>query len=238
MKDSEIKKDNQELLDIRVPKESVFLAIEKGLAEGANKSHKKGWLIFGFIAITLFISTSIVFFTNPALADTIANIFGGAKLEKVDPAQEPEVAPKEIEEEEKVQQKYGIEPLKIDHGNQVTQEMLMKYWWAVVDESPNIYDNQTIPVFKYTETEVILSQIDKVTGAEVPIEYAAGQSETTMAYTLVGDVIEEKIYLSSQVLQNYFQASWVEDVLVLFPNDEYDHKDERKRMLQPVKLVE
>ncbi|WP_086349591.1 hypothetical protein [Candidatus Enterococcus clewellii] len=204
------------------------------------------WLVLG--SSVLLLGGGILLYTNNNLANAGQESAPGAKLNKV--AKKPFALPKKettstveaLPENTSVDETMAIRPIEIEHGPQVTQEDLMNHKWIPFDpqmeeimkeegeENHSLMDKS---VHTFHKTERQIESVNSETGEIIP----AMKGETKSFYTLQGDIFHEEFQLTNQTLQATYQLSWQGSKILFNPYDEYDHKEERQVVLQPVEIV-
>ncbi|MGL4694950.1 hypothetical protein [Enterococcus larvae] len=197
------------------------------------------WVVLG-VSVVLMGGTVLLYTMNNS-ADAGQESGPGAKLNKV--AKKPFALPEKAEtsavEEPTIAETAAVRPIEIEHGAQVTKEDMMKYKWIVVDMhseagEEGFASTTFATLHTFTETERKMITIDRQTGET--LENIKG-ADTGSIYTLIGDIFHEEFQLTNQTLQATYQLSWQGSRILFNPYDEYDHKEERQSMLQPVEIV-
>ncbi|MBL1225749.1 hypothetical protein [Enterococcus sp. BWR-S5] len=202
------------------------------------------WVIVSVGVVSL--GGAILLYTTNQPADAGQETTAGAKLNKV--ADKPFALPKETQvssveeaqsEEAVVDETVAVRLIDIEHGAQVTKKDLMKYKWMAVDtyleelgEDLSSVEFSTIHTF--TETERKLETVNTRTGESLE---PTAKPATSSVYTFDGNIFHEEFHLTNQTLQATYQLSWQGNRILFNPYDEYDHKEERQTVFQPVEIV-
>lgn len=238
---------------IRVPKEETFKAIETGIYLGkkdVNKYKRKKYII-GLVALA---ALAVIIVQHSIIVDAVTEVVVelGAKLTKVKPEDPQETAPKkasynhkvivypESEELETTVTDFDgikfIKPITLETNTKITKELLMKYHWAPLaaddkDELALDVVQSSFSVRTFNKDQVNVSMFNTDTGAQVELD------DDLITYSIKGNKYEEKIILESGTeLEGKYELSIVDGLLVMFPNDEYDHKKEREILFQAIEL--
>ncbi|MEI5988923.1 hypothetical protein A5881_000410 [Enterococcus termitis] len=170
---------------------------------------------------------------------------GGAKANKISegPTELPDEVKREVNMAE-YQENSLVRPIQIEHGTQVTKEDLMKYNWVMVDEE---YEMQTpveqVHIFTEKKRKIItfdkesgkaLNEMNRATGEELP----PGEDPYIIGYTMTDNEFREEVKLHDQILSTTSKVYWDGNKVIFTPFDEYDHKEERQTIFQPVEFVE
>jgi len=173
----------------------------------------------------------------------------GAKMTKT--SDKPNELPKEAKQTIQVntfKENSIVRPIKVEHGEEVTKEELMKYSWVGLDqgmdeeflqnkefESVHIFTEQKRKIITFDKKSgKALNELDKETGKELP----PGENLSIIGYTMTGNEFREEVKMHDKTLSSTFKVYWVEDKIVFTPFDEYDHKEERQTIYQPVEFIE
>lgn len=141
-----------------------------------------------------------------------------------------------------------IRPIKVEHGEEVTKEELMKHSWVLLENGVAQEDDQhngveLVHMFTERKRKIItfdkqsgkaLKERNKETGQELP----PGDDESRIGYTMNGNEFHEEIKMHENVLKSTYKVYWIDDKIVFTPFDEYDHKEERQTVFQPVEFIE
>lgn len=238
---------------ISVSKEKTFKAIETGIylaeKEVVKKSRKKHYFI-GLIAIAV-LAVTIMQYTT--IVDAVTGFVDemGAKLTKVKSEDSLETVPENINYNRKVvvysetepiitnfKSLTVLKPINLEKEMKITKELLMKFNWVVLD---NYEEDEFVlrifqsscSVWNFENEQVKVSTLNTDTGVQV-----LDKDDSIVAYSIRGNNYEEKITLGSGTeLGGKYELSIVNGLLVMFPNDGYDHQKERQRVLQAVEIT-
>ncbi|ALS00992.1 hypothetical protein ATZ33_06310 [Enterococcus silesiacus] len=173
---------------------------------------------------------------------------GGAKANKISDG------PTELLDEAKTQvnvveykENSLVRPIQIEHGPQVTKEDLIKYNWVLLYIGMDEEDIQTtveqVHIFTDKKRKIItfdkqsgkaLNELNRATGEELP----PGEDPQILGYTMTGNEFREEFKLRDEILSTTSKAYWDDNKIIFTPFDEYDHKEERQTIFQPVEFVE
>ncbi|MHC5227324.1 hypothetical protein ACYSNW_03480 [Enterococcus sp. LJL99] len=239
---------------ISVSKEKTFKAIETGIylaeKEVIKKSRKKYYFI-GLVATAMLTVTTM---QDSTIVDAINEFVGeiGAKLTKIKSKDSLEVVPENISYSSKVvvyseteptitdfKSLTVLKPINLEKEMKITKELLMKFNWIVLDnyESDEFVLSivqSSCSVWNFENEQVKISTLNTDTGLQI-----LDKDDSIVAYSIRGNNYEEKITLGSGTeLGGKYELSIVNGLLVMFPNDGYDHQKERQRVLQAVEITQ
>lgn len=212
-----------------------------------NKS-KVGFisLVIGgiFCAVMNYFSYGFIQTTQEVQADDT----DGAKANKISegPTELPDEAKTQVNVAE-YKENSLVRPIQIDHGVQVTRADLMKYNWVLLDVGMDDEELQTsvvqVHIFTDKKRKIVtfdkqsgkaLNDLNRATEDELPL----GEDPQILGYTMIGNEFREEFKLRDEILSTTSKVYWDDNKIIFTPFDEYDHKEERQTIFQPVEFIE